>query len=156
MKKIVVIFAMLGILAFSQGAFAYPYQVTLEDFTGDDAKVLLDIVGDGTPEITIGVRVLKPAEADLRAVFFDLKDIPEDLEITGGDVDTWVPGGDPLHAPGAAAADNGALGRPQVLRLAEDPDTDPRPRRLPHDYRELRVCRWSALARPGAAQRLAD
>ena len=56
-------------------------QVTLDEFTGDDAQVILDISGEGTNEVTIDVSLGFGTIADIRGVFFDVEgfDVEGDL-----------------------------------------------------------------------------
>jgi hypothetical protein len=72
---------------------AFGYTVFLNDFTGDDASVQLDITGDGTSSITFNVQVLDPDFADLRGIWFDFDPFPTtpgDLTVTGADVTSFV------------------------------------------------------------------
>ncbi len=89
MRKLVLFVALMSLFVFPQIVLAYP--VTLEDFTGDDATVLLEITGDGTNDITFKVEVVNPDFADIRAVFFnlDMLMIPFDLSVTGPHVTDW-------------------------------------------------------------------
>lgn len=73
-------------------SFASAYPVTLSNFTGDDAEVLLEITGDGTSNITFDAQVVNPGFADLRGIFFDFLNspLPGDLTVTGTDVTSFL------------------------------------------------------------------
>lgn len=88
------LFASLMFLLFlSSPNAASAYFVTLEEFTGDDAEVLLQITGDGTSSITIAATVLNPTEADLSGIFFNFNQFPGhlgDITVSGSDVTDFL------------------------------------------------------------------
>jgi len=84
MKKI---FLMIALLFWFFPGIVFGYSVSLYDFTGDDAEVLIEITGDGTDSITFEVQVQNPDYADIKGVWFNFDSFPTgDLTATGADV----------------------------------------------------------------------
>ena len=75
MKRITGVMA--TVLAFGWASIAQAYIVNLEEFTGADAEVQMEITGDGTSSITFNVEVLSPDFADISGVWFNFNPFPE-------------------------------------------------------------------------------
>ncbi len=91
MKKYMI--ALMGILFFlSLQQQAHAYGIVLEEFTGSDAQVFLEITDDGTSEVTVDASIGEGSLADIRGLFFNFSNTldPNDLKIEGEDVTNWV------------------------------------------------------------------
>lgn len=97
------------LMLFSFLSSASAYSVLLEDYTGTDAAIQLDIDGDGTDSITFTVTVLNPDYADIRGLFFSLVSPDEasfaigDFSILGADVTTWLVDYDSVTSAGSSS-----------------------------------------------------
>jgi len=94
MKKLhIICLSLLLLVAFSQHTSAYSFTISTEpDGTGDPATVELEILGDGTNEITFNVTVVEPI-ADIRGVYFDIASGEfSNFNILGADVTTFLTG----------------------------------------------------------------
>lgn len=68
-------------------ASVFGHSVTLDEFTGDDAQIQIDITGDDMSSITFNVNVLRPTFADLGGVCFNFLEFTTlPLDVAGTDV----------------------------------------------------------------------
>jgi hypothetical protein len=89
-KSIIMFFSLVLVISVIPVA-VFGYSVTLDEFTGDDAQIQLDITGDGTSSITFSVNVLRPVFADIGGVWFNFNSFPtSSLNVTGAEVTDWV------------------------------------------------------------------
>lgn len=72
--------ACIGIIAICS-VNAYGYQITLEEFTGDEATVLVEITGDGTSNIHLQLTVTDPTFADITGFWFNFETNPSSWAI---------------------------------------------------------------------------
>lgn len=85
--KSTIMFFSLVLVIFVLPAAVFGYSVTLDEFTGSDAQIQLDITGDGTSSITFNVNVLRPVYADIGGIWFNFISFPTGtLNITGTEV----------------------------------------------------------------------
>jgi hypothetical protein len=86
MKKFLVVFAMICLIAVPQISSAY--SVSLTDFEGRPAEANLEIIGAGTNQITFELSLVDTI-ADFRGFFFNLSGELSNFHIEGNDITKW-------------------------------------------------------------------
>jgi hypothetical protein len=66
------------------------YSIHLQDVTGDPATAMIEIDGDGTPDVTFRVTLGQGTAGDIRGVFLGFASTPADISVSGSDVTRWV------------------------------------------------------------------
>ena len=86
MKKFLILFTVIGLVALPQISSAY--SVRLTDFEGRSAEANLEVVGNGTNQITFELSLVNTI-ADFRGFFFDFTGELSNFTISGEHVTSW-------------------------------------------------------------------
>jgi hypothetical protein len=100
MKKLLFVFAVICFLVLPQNVYAY--SVTLKDFEGRPAEAKLEVIGEGTNEITFELELVNTI-ADFRGFFFDFSGELSNFHIEGEHVTKWDNSGDVTKVGGGVS-----------------------------------------------------